>query len=324
MIVTDLIHIGWQNGASATASGPLPRIIWCQWTDGLDDAPEMVLRCLQSWVHFNPDWQVCLITRETIGEVLDLDATLGPGWEQMEIQALSNIIRLNLLAEHGGVWTDATVMCRKPLDAWLAPFLSQGWFAFDRPAPDRPIATWFMAGLPGALILDRLNEVSNRFWRANPHRGAPSSYALERSAAYSDMAVLRFDGTELRIDPADLDAAPASAGLDAVRASVLEPGEAVDYAPFARSYPYFWLHSMFDALATDDAAFARTWAATPRLSADVAHFVQTYGMSSPATDAFRCVWDHGIAPLYKLDMWHAEREPDPASALGHVLDQRNW
>ena len=36
------------------------------------------------------------------------------------------MIRLELLAEHGGVWADATMLCLRPLDSWIAHALPEG------------------------------------------------------------------------------------------------------------------------------------------------------------------------------------------------------
>jgi hypothetical protein len=43
-------------------------------------------------------------------------------------QAKSDIIRLHLLAQHGGVWADATVLCLQPLDHWLYDMLAPARF----------------------------------------------------------------------------------------------------------------------------------------------------------------------------------------------------
>lgn len=44
--------------------------------------------------------------------------------------AESDILRLYLLKKYGGVWVDATNLCRRPLDAWLPSAACEGFFAF--------------------------------------------------------------------------------------------------------------------------------------------------------------------------------------------------
>lgn len=53
----------------------------------------------------------------------------------------------------GGVWADATLWCARPLDDWLEPSCrTAGFFGYDRPAADRPIATWFLAAAADSRI----------------------------------------------------------------------------------------------------------------------------------------------------------------------------
>ena len=55
--------------------------------------------------------------------------------------------------DDGGVWVDASVVPVKPLSQWLGDALTEaGFFAFERPGPDRPISSWFLAATPRNLI----------------------------------------------------------------------------------------------------------------------------------------------------------------------------
>ena len=57
----------------------------------------------------------------------------------------ADVLRLQLLSEHGGVWADATILCHRPLDAWLPLMAAQGFFTFTDPGPDRLVSSWFIA-----------------------------------------------------------------------------------------------------------------------------------------------------------------------------------
>jgi hypothetical protein len=70
-----------------------------------------------------------------------------------EPEAFADQIRIELLNVHGGVWADATTMCALPLDHWLPQRMQTGFFAFERPTPDRLIASWFLAAsLPCNIV----------------------------------------------------------------------------------------------------------------------------------------------------------------------------
>ncbi len=66
-----------------------------------------------------------------------------------------------MLAKHGGVWADATLLCSKPLDDWLPEYYTTGFFAFRNPGKDRMLSNWFMASDPGNKLSEQLfNEYS--------------------------------------------------------------------------------------------------------------------------------------------------------------------
>jgi hypothetical protein len=59
--------------------------------------------------------------------------------------SLSDVLRIVLLHEFGGLWVDATLLCNRPLDDWLPDVMGEGFFAFAAPAPSRPLASWFLS-----------------------------------------------------------------------------------------------------------------------------------------------------------------------------------
>jgi hypothetical protein len=146
------------------------KIIWVVWFQGWDVAPWLVRKCLASWQVHNPDWDIRALDARTLQafiELPDLDGkTIGPA-------ALSDIARICLLREYGGVWVDATVMCHRPLDTWLPEAAVGGFFAFDQPAPDRLLSSWFLAAAEDNAIIARWHAATLDYWRRHP---APDTY----------------------------------------------------------------------------------------------------------------------------------------------------
>ena len=93
------------------------RVIWTCWFQGLDDAPSLVQRCIQSWIKHNPGWDLRCLDRHTVlhyaPSLNDLNLTNAV----ITAASLSDIVRINLLHEYGGVWVDASLFCNRPLDA---------------------------------------------------------------------------------------------------------------------------------------------------------------------------------------------------------------
>ncbi|OQX73377.1 MAG: hypothetical protein B6D64_13895, partial [Bacteroidetes bacterium 4484_276] len=102
----------------------IPKIIWILWLQGFEDAPDVVKRCLASWKKHNPTWKINLLDETNIKQFIDVHAIIGRNYKEISKQALSDVIRINLLSKFGGVWTDATCFCCKPLDEWLGSYIA--------------------------------------------------------------------------------------------------------------------------------------------------------------------------------------------------------
>jgi hypothetical protein len=143
------------------------RTIWILWSQGFDNAPDIVKLCLASWRRFNPGWEVRALDGTALNELVDLDSLIDVKRDDITIQVLSDLGRLSLLRRFGGVWTDATVFCCKPLDDWLSPYVEGGFFAFRNPGPDRLMANWFIAANPENAILANLHRKFVSLWTLN-------------------------------------------------------------------------------------------------------------------------------------------------------------
>jgi hypothetical protein len=139
-----------------------PRLLHFYWDQGLEAAPEVVRECLESWRAFNPTWTINVWDAESANRVVDR-AALPKG---LKTTPYSDIFRTCLLDDLGGVWIDATVMCKQPLDNWLLFVMAQcDFFAFRRPGPDREISSWFLVSRPGGRIIRELRKIVMGYWR---------------------------------------------------------------------------------------------------------------------------------------------------------------
>lgn len=139
----------------------MKRIVWCCWLQGRANASWLVTECLSSWERHNPSWDVRCLDQEGVARLVDL-----PELSSLEISpaAIADVARILLLNKYGGVWTDATVYCNRPLDEWLGPQLTSGFFAFSRPTHDRMLSSWFLASEANHLIVDRWCARTLEYW----------------------------------------------------------------------------------------------------------------------------------------------------------------
>jgi len=255
------------------------KTIWLLWTQGFQNAPELVKLCLESWRRFNPNWDVRALDDNALKTLIDLPL-LTADRRDITPQVFSDLARLSLLRRFGGVWTDATVFCCEPLDEWLEPYAQEGFFAFRNPGRDRLMATWFLAANADNQILTGLYRDYVALWEQNrflsPRHGMArfSRRALSRFFSRNPKATLRWFGfprTVLKI------------------------------------VPYYVIHYTFNKLVFSDPAVARIWnscvpfeAAQPRRLTKLAH--DPDGLAT-ALDMI----ERGASPLYKLN-WRIDMD----------------
>lgn len=136
--------------------------IWILWFQGWATAPQMVKKCLASWQKHNPGWEIQCLDEKNLNRFVTLDPVLVN--KKISLAALSDIIRIQLLERHGGVWVDSTVWCHQPLDEWLDKVMIEGFFAFEKPAADRLVSSWFLAATPYNYIIKQWARKVTAYW----------------------------------------------------------------------------------------------------------------------------------------------------------------
>ena len=138
------------------------KTIWLCWFQGWDTVPDIVGLCLESWKFHNPEWNIVLLDDNNIGDYVDITGII-PGKNMKKLPAAySDVLRIALLREHGGVWADATCFCNKPLDDWLDDHMSDSWCYYRQ---DSNIASWFIAAKKGSYIIDKWYNVVVSYWK---------------------------------------------------------------------------------------------------------------------------------------------------------------
>lgn len=88
--------------------------IWVCWWQGLDNAPEIVKACVDSIKHNAGKYEVICITEKNYKDYVNF-----PEWIEekrsrgiISRTILSDLLRLALLSNYGGIWIDSTFFCR--------------------------------------------------------------------------------------------------------------------------------------------------------------------------------------------------------------------
>jgi hypothetical protein len=149
----------------------LQKNIFILWLQGWENAKWLNKQVAESWKINNPEWKVHLIDLVNLKDyVNDIDYIYD---EQKNIipSHKSDIIRLSLLKNHGGVWADATMLCMQPLDHWVHEAVepSKCWMYHGDCAGQMSngCAIWFIISQKDEYIISKWKDAMDNFWNSN-------------------------------------------------------------------------------------------------------------------------------------------------------------
>lgn len=145
--------------------------VWVCWLQGMDQAPDLVKVCYESLKAHLTDKEIILISEENIHEYVTLPDVIEKKYRKGVIPAAhyTDMLRLQLLIEHGGTWVDATVWCsgddypREIMDTDLFVFqhLGKGEYVF------RGLSNWFITSCTNHQVLMVVRDMLCAYWQEN-------------------------------------------------------------------------------------------------------------------------------------------------------------
>ena len=168
--------------ADARPSHAFPRVMYTYWHDPAA-VPDTVRECMASWARHNPGFRVVLLHPGNAAQYApDLERLMKhPRFSDMP-QRTSDLVRVCVLARHGGYWVDASVFMRAPLDAWIVRGAPTD-VEFAGFTLKNVLENWFFACIPNSPFV--------RAWRDE----FLSLQYFESADAYVD--AVRADGVDL-------------------------------------------------------------------------------------------------------------------------------
>ena len=159
---------------SDSNTNELPKNIFLLWFQGWDNAPWLQRQVRKSWETNNPDWNIILLDESNLRYYInDVDYIYDKS-KNISYQAKSDIIRLSLLKNIGGVWADATMLCMQPLDNWVNEQVEPAgmWMYHGRgggmPKEIGP-AIWFIVSKKDNYIVSEWKKECDNYWNGNNH-----------------------------------------------------------------------------------------------------------------------------------------------------------
>lgn len=94
-------------------SSSFSKKVWFCWFQGINEAHKLVKCCFNRIKEVFKDYEVILITKDNYNEYINVPDYIISKWQNGIISNthFSDIIRIELLAKHGGIWIDSTVYC---------------------------------------------------------------------------------------------------------------------------------------------------------------------------------------------------------------------
>ncbi|MBO9490488.1 capsular polysaccharide synthesis protein [Endozoicomonas sp. G2_1] len=138
--------------------------IWVCWWQGEENMPEVVKLCFESLKKNTPDIaQINLITLENYKKYIDIPDHILQKFKDNKISYtfLSDVLRFQLLHQHGGLWIDSTVYVASPIEKSV---LKSEYFTHRRVGHSNSISeanysSFLVGGYKGHNIFAFMNEV---------------------------------------------------------------------------------------------------------------------------------------------------------------------
>ncbi|NET75629.1 MULTISPECIES: capsular polysaccharide synthesis protein [unclassified Okeania] len=139
-------------------------------------------KCYESWKQYNPEWEVIFLEENNSKDHITFSVP-EEKLCQFPKTKQSDLVRLELLSKYGGVWADATSLCRVPLDKWLGDYTQAGFFAFIYKIRGYGwIFNWFFAVEKSNPIIVKINQKLTSFYRDHEfyHSGTTIELSLNK------------------------------------------------------------------------------------------------------------------------------------------------
>lgn len=150
--------------------------IWICWFQGEDKAPDLVKKCIDSVRKHASGYDVIILTEGNIEEYVTLPNIVLIKYKNglFSRTHFSDIVRMNLLAQQGGLWIDATIFVTRDLD--LSIFFKNDFVSLRTTMKSSPLFitgywTTYFVYTPSnfklvqytALLLNKYTEKYDRF-----------------------------------------------------------------------------------------------------------------------------------------------------------------
>ena len=145
--------------------------IWICWFQGLDSAPDLVKRCIDSVYKHSNGYQVIIITEDNFSDYVSLPFDIIDKYNMGLIGKahFSDLLRCCLLYKYGGVWLDSTMFLTRDFPSY---FLNYSFCSLRFTSVECSEAiskgfwtTYFLASEKNGYLIGNVMNVLLRYWK---------------------------------------------------------------------------------------------------------------------------------------------------------------
>lgn len=188
-----LAHSAKSESQSVAPASEKPKIIWFCWLQGIENAPPLVKKCYENLVYHCSDYTVNIVTAQNLSQYTDLPDYILKKWQRGIISAahFSDILRTNLLVNHGGFWIDSTVLltAKIPEDIENAPLFLFRTYKPGSNGHCTNISSWFISSMAQNPVLVASQNLLFAYWKK---RDSLCHYFLYHF--FVEMALTKYSG----------------------------------------------------------------------------------------------------------------------------------
>ncbi|MGN1157359.1 MAG: capsular polysaccharide synthesis protein [Agathobacter sp.] len=147
-------------------------IIWTIWLQGMDQAPEVVQKCYASMKENIQDKEIIVITEDNYSNYVQFPDYIMEKYKKGIISKVhfADLLRIELLANHGGTWLDGTVYCSGPIRDEQRYILDADLFLYQTLKPGLDgmcscISSWLMTASTGNPIILLTRSLLHNYWK---------------------------------------------------------------------------------------------------------------------------------------------------------------
>jgi hypothetical protein len=143
-----------------------PKKIWTYWDDPIK-IPKTVELCMASWKKFHPEYEIVLLTKKNYKGYVTIPEEVRTHHNFNDMpQRFADLVRIWVLAEHGGIWIDSTILLKRSVEDWLFPRYAEfsGFYlgGFTKKKEFPVIENWFFACNKGSPFIRKWRDEFSR------------------------------------------------------------------------------------------------------------------------------------------------------------------